>query len=69
MRRLDKSGHPIPGHPELPVEKAAEINIWTSNSGTPRVGLSGKKDVEEDIEKDSSIDDNSRNSGIDTLLR
>ena len=26
-RWLDKSGHPIPGHPELPVEKAAEIQI------------------------------------------
>ena len=24
-RWLDNSGHPIPGHPELPVEKAAEI--------------------------------------------
>ena len=24
-RWLDKSGHPIPGHPELPVETAAEI--------------------------------------------
>ena len=24
-RWLDKSGHPIPGHPELTVEKAAEI--------------------------------------------
>ena len=24
-RWLDKSGHPIPGYPELPVEKAAEI--------------------------------------------
>ena len=24
-RWLDKSGHPIPGHPELPVEKAIEI--------------------------------------------
>ena len=24
---MDKSGHPIPGHPELPVEKAAEIKI------------------------------------------
>ena len=22
---MDKSGHPVPGHPELPVEKAAEI--------------------------------------------
>ena len=27
MKWLDKSGHPIPGHPELPVEKAAEIKI------------------------------------------
>ena len=26
-RWLDKSGHPIPGHPELPVEVAAEIKI------------------------------------------
>ena len=26
-RWLDKSGHPIPGHPELPVEEAAEIKI------------------------------------------
>ena len=26
-RWLNKSGHPISGHPELPVEKAAEINI------------------------------------------
>ena len=26
-RWLDKSGHPIPGHSELPVEKAAEIKI------------------------------------------
>ena len=23
-RWLDKSGHQVPGHPELPVEKAAE---------------------------------------------
>ena len=26
-RWLDKSGHSIPGHPELPVEKAAGIKI------------------------------------------
>ena len=26
-RCLDKSGHPIPGHPELPVERAAKIKI------------------------------------------
>ena len=29
-RWLDKSGHPIPGHPELPVEKAVGIRPqWT----------------------------------------
>ena len=28
-RLLDKSGHPIPGQPELPVEKAAEIKIFS----------------------------------------
>ena len=27
IRWLDKSGHPLPGHPELPVETAAEIKI------------------------------------------
>ena len=27
MRWLDQSGYPIPGHPELLVEKAAEIHI------------------------------------------
>ena len=26
-RWLDKSGHPIPGHPVVPAEKAAKINI------------------------------------------
>ena len=26
-RWLDKSGHPIPGHPELPVETVAEIKV------------------------------------------
>ena len=30
-RWLDKSGHPIPGHPELPVEKAAEIKILSKS--------------------------------------
>ena len=41
MRWLDKSGHPIPGHPKLPVENAAGIKIWTSISGTP--GVTGGK--------------------------
>ena len=35
MRWLDKSGHPIPGHSELPVEKAAEIKILTKKDPVP----------------------------------
>ena len=35
MRWLDKSGHPIPGHPELPVEKAAEIKILSKKDPVP----------------------------------
>ena len=34
-RWLDKSGHPIPGHPELPVEKAAEIKILSKTDPVP----------------------------------
>ena len=34
-RWLDKSGHPIPGHPELPVEKAAEIKILSKENPVP----------------------------------
>ena len=34
-RWLDKSGHPTPGHPELPVEKAAEIKILTMRDPVP----------------------------------
>ena len=34
-RWLDKSGHPIPGHPELPVEKAAEIKILSKEDPVP----------------------------------
>ena len=34
-RWLDKSGHPIPGHPELPVEKAAEIKILSREDSVP----------------------------------
>ena len=34
-RWLDKSGHPIPGHPELPVEKAAEIRILSKEDQVP----------------------------------
>ena len=32
---MDKSGHPIPGHPELPVEKAAEIKILPKEDPVP----------------------------------
>ena len=35
MRWLDKSGHPIRGHPELPVEKAAEKNILSKRDPVP----------------------------------
>ena len=34
-RWLDKSGHPIPGHPELPVEKSAEIKILSKEDPVP----------------------------------
>ena len=34
-RWLDKSGHPIPRHPELPVEKAAEIKILSKKDPVP----------------------------------
>ena len=34
-RWLDKSGHPIPGHPELPVERAAEIKILSKKDPVP----------------------------------
>ena len=34
-RWLDKSGNPIPGHPELPVEKAAEMKILSKKDPVP----------------------------------
>ena len=34
-RWLGKSGHPIPGNPELPVEKAAEIKILSKKDPVP----------------------------------
>ena len=34
-RWLDKSGHPIPEHPELPVEKAAEIKSYPRRTWCP----------------------------------
>ena len=32
---LDKSGHPIPGHPELPVKTAAEIKVSARGEPVP----------------------------------
>ena len=34
-RWLDKPGHPIPGHPELPVETAAEIKVLARGEPVP----------------------------------
>ena len=34
-RWLDKFGNPIPGHPELPVEKAAEIKVLSKKEPVP----------------------------------
>ena len=34
-RWLDKSGHPIPGHPDLPVETAAEIKVLARGKPNP----------------------------------
>ena len=34
-RWLDKSGHPIPGHPDLPVETAAEIMLLARGEPVP----------------------------------
>ena len=34
-RWLDKSGHPIPGHPDLPVEVAAEIKLLARGEPVP----------------------------------
>ena len=34
-RWLDKSGHPIPGHPDLPVETVAEIKVLARGEGEP----------------------------------
>ena len=36
-RWLDKSGHPIPGHPNLPVETAAEIKVLARGDLVPSI--------------------------------
>ena len=34
-RWLDKSGHLIPGHPEIPVETTAEMKVWAKCDPVP----------------------------------
>ena len=42
-RWLDRSGLPIPGHPELPVEKAVEIKILSKEGPGPLGSLAALK--------------------------
>ena len=50
-RWLDKSGHPIPGHPELPVEKAAEIKILSKKDPVPLDLLLRSKLVQQELSR------------------
>ena len=50
-RWLDKSGHPIPGHPELPVEKAAEIKILSGKDPVPLDLLLRSKLVQQELSR------------------
>ena len=50
-RWLDKSGHPIPGHPELPVEKAAEIKILSKEDPVPLVLLLRSNLVQQELSR------------------
>ena len=50
-RWLDKSGHPIPGHPELLVEKAAEIQILSKKDPVPLDLLLRSKLVQQELSR------------------
>ena len=50
-RWLDKSGHPIPGHPELPVEKAAEIKILSREDPVPLALLLRSNLVQQELSR------------------
>ena len=50
-RWLDKSAHPIPGHPELPVEKAAEIQILSKRDPVPLDMLLRSKLVQQELSR------------------
>ena len=50
-RWLDKSRHPIPGHPELPVEKAAEIRVLSKKDPVPLDLLLRSNLVEQELSR------------------
>ena len=50
-RWLEKPGHKIPGHPELPVEKAAEIEILSRRDPVPLDFLLGSKLVQQELSR------------------
>ena len=50
-RWLDKSGHPIPGHPELIVEKAAEIKFLSKKDPVPLDLLLRSNLVEQELSR------------------
>ena len=56
-RWSDKSGNPIPGHPELPVEKAAEIKILSKRDPVPLDLLLRSNLIQQEL---SRMDINSR---------
>ena len=51
MRWLEKSGHPVSGHPELPVEKAAEIMILSKKDPVPLDLLLRSKLVQQELSR------------------
>ena len=50
-RRFDKSGHPVPGHPELPVEKLAKLKILSKKDPVPLDLLLSSKLVQQELSR------------------
>ena len=50
-RWLDKSGYPIPGHPELPVEQSPEIKILSKKDPLPLDLLLRSKLVQQELSR------------------
>ena len=48
-RWLDKSGHPIPRHPDLPVETASEIKVLARGEPVPLVLLVRSNLVQQEL--------------------